>query len=154
MDDWQASGEEITERAQSFWEGLHPGVRSGLIFTVFYVVVALINAFSAGVSIVVCYPVQLLLYVANGGLAGYFASSSETYRDELAQVGAVAGLAAWVLPAIAYFILGIFFGFATLGVGFFSLIGCIVCGPVDLAIQALLGALGAWGYGRFSRARN
>lgn len=153
MNDLENYGKDLSANALGFWDGLHPGVRSGLIFTVFYVIVALINAFSAGTSIVFCYPVQLVLYVVNGALAGYFASSSEEHSGELAQVGAIAGLSAWVLPAIAYFILGLFFGFATFGIGLISLLGCLICGPVDLAIQALLGALGAWAYGHFGGAR-
>lgn len=35
------------------------------------------------------------------------------------------------------------------GAAFVGLIGCVLCGPIDLAIHAAFGALGAYIYGRY-----
>ena len=45
-------------------------------------------------------------------------------------------------------------GLVTFGIGFLGLAAWILCGPVDLAIQAICGALGAWLYGRLGGAND
>ncbi len=136
----------------SFWGRLHPGIRSAVILWVFLLVVALVNSLTGGASVVFCYPVQLLLYVGNGALAGFFAVGSGYRVEELAQVGAVAGLVAWLLPTLYYVVFGLILGLVTLGAGLFGVAAWLLCGPVDLAVQAVCGAFGGWLYGRLSGA--
>ena len=93
-------------RDAGWWQGLHPSVRSALIFCTLLLGVALLNAFT-GVSIIICYPVQLLLYVGNGALAGSFALGAGYSATDLPRVGAIAGFAAWILPAIFYLVFGL-----------------------------------------------
>ena len=140
----------VSGGAVGYWERLHPGVRSALIFWVFLLAAALIHGLTGSVSLAICYPVQVLLYVGNGALAGYFAMNSGYAVSDLPRVGAIAGLVAWVLPALFYLIFGAILGVVTLGLGFLGIVAWVLCGPVDLAIQAVCGALGAWLYGRFS----
>ncbi len=142
---------DYDERPKNFWEGLHPGVRSALIFWIVLLALALLNSFTGGTSLVFCYPVQILLYAANGALAAYFALRSGHHTSDLPRVGAIAGLVAWVMPAVYYLIVGLLLGIATLGVGWLvGAAGWLLCGPIDLSIHALFAALGAWLYGRFA----
>ena len=148
-------GNDYYDKPRGFWEGLHPGVRSALIFWVILLAIALLNSFTGGTSLVFCYPVQVLLYAANGALAAYFALGSGRHTSDLPRVGAVAGLVAWVMPAIYYLIVGLLLGLVSLGVGWLvGAAGWLLCGPIDLAIHALFAALGAWLYGRFAGGRS
>lgn len=133
-----------------FGSGLHPGVRSALIVSGVVLLISFINAFTAGTSVIFCYPVQLLIYVGNGALGAYFALNSgyDVYR--LPRVGAVAGAVAWILPAAFYLIGSLVLGLFTLGVGFLGVAVWLLCGPVDLAIHVMCAMFGAWLYGRFS----
>jgi len=152
MDDPYASdGERDTPKSPAgYWECLHPGVRSAVILWGFLIGIAVLNSFSAGASVVFSYPVQLILYVANGALAAYFALGQGYQLSDLPRVGIIAGLVAWILPALFYLIFGLILGVVTLGIGFLGVATWVLCGPVDLAIQATCGALGAWLYGRFA----
>jgi len=130
------------------WGNLHPALRSAVVFWAFLIAIALVNSFTGGTSIAFCYPVQLLLYIANGALAAHFALKAGYHPADLPRVGAIAGLLVWVLPAVYYLIAVLILGIATLGVGFLGLAGWLLCGPVDLVIQATSGAIGAWLYGK------
>jgi len=145
-------GDDRIGGAMGFWERLHPSIRSALILWAFLIGIAVINALTGGTSVVFCYPVQLLLYMANGALAGYFASGSGYRTADLPRIGAIAGFVAWILPALFYLVFGLILGLVTVGIGFLGVAAWLICGPVDLAIQATCGALGAWLYGRFSGA--
>jgi len=142
-------GEDTLSGDAGFWEGLHPGVRSAVLLWLFLIGIAILNSLTGGTSIVFCYAVQLLLYVINGALAGYFALNSGYDIPDLPQVGAIAGLVLWVLPALFYLVFDLILGLVTFGLGLLGLASWIVCGPIDLAIQAACGALGAWLYGQF-----
>lgn len=133
-----------------FGSGLHPGIRSALIVWGIILLISLINAFTAGTSVIFCYPVQLLVYVGNGALGAHFALGSGYDTPSLPQVGAVAGAVAWVLPAAFYFIGSLILGIFTLGIGFFGMAVWLLCGPVDLAIHVMFAMFGAWLYGRYS----
>lgn len=141
--------ENQIDSALGFWEGLHPGVRSAVIMWVVLIGIGLLNSVTGGTSIVFCYPVQLFLYAANGALGAYFALGSGYDPSDLPQVGAIAGLVGWILPALFYLVFGLILGLVTFGFGFVGVAAWLICGPVDLAIHATCGALGAWLYGRF-----
>ena len=142
------------DKPKNSWEGLHPGVRSALIFWVLLLAIALLNSFTGGTSLVFCYPVQVFLYAANGALAAYFALNSGHDAGDLPKIGAIAGLVAWVMPAVYYLIFGLLLGVVTLGMGWLvGAVGWLLCGPIDLAIHAVFAALGAWLYGRFAGGR-
>jgi hypothetical protein len=145
--------EDMVDNAVGFWERLHPGIRSAVILWAFLIGIAMLNSFTGGTSVVFCYPVQLLLYVGNGALAGYFALNSGYHTTDLPRIGAIAGLVAWVLPALFYLVFGFILGLVTLGIGFLGVATWMLCGPVDLAIQVTCGALGAWLYGHFTGAK-
>lgn len=152
MDDYfsDISNDDPVDQATDFWAGLHPGVRSAVLLWLFLVAIAVINSLTGGTSVVFCYPVQLLIYAANGVLAGYFALGSGYHHSDLPRVGIIAGLVAWILPALFYLIFSLILGLVTLGIGFFGIATWILCGPIELAIQATCGVLGAWAYGRFA----
>ncbi len=135
-----------------FWSGLHPSLRSAAIVWVFLLAFALVNSFTAGGSIVICYPLQLLLYFANGALAARFALDSGYSVSDLPRIGAFAALLGWLAPAIFYLVLGLVLGIVTLGAALIGTVLCIACGPIDLALHAACGALGAYVYGRISGA--
>lgn len=144
-------GNDYFDKPKGFWDGLHPGVKSALIFWILLLAIALLNSFTGGTSLVFCYPVQVLLYAANGALAAYFALGSGRQTSDLPKIGAIAGLVAWVMPAVYYLIFGLLLGVVTLGVGWLvGAAGWLLCGPIDLSIHALFAALGAWLYGRFA----
>lgn len=137
-------------RGNGFWGGMHPSLRSAIIVWIFLLAIALVNSLTAGSSIVFCYPVQLLLYVANGALAARFALDSGYAVADLPRVGAFAALLGWLAPALFYFVVGILLGIVTLGAALVGVVLCVACGPIDLAFHAACGALGAYLYGRFS----
>lgn len=130
------------------WEGLHPGVRSAMIMWILLIGVALLNTLTGNTSLLLCYPVQLLLYAGNGYMAGRFALASNYHSSELPNVGAIAGFVAWILPALFYIIFGMILGVVTLGIGFLGVALWCVFAPFDLAIHAALAAVGAWFAGR------
>ena len=132
-----------------FWYRLHPAIKSALVFTLFIVGATVLNSLSLGMSLLLCYPLQILIYVANGFLAGYFAIGAHYRRGDLPRIGAIAGALLWILPALLYIIFGVLLGISTLGIGFLSLVTWLVCAPVDLIVQAACGAIGAWLYGVF-----
>jgi hypothetical protein len=118
------------------------------LFWLFLLSIAVINSFAVGTSLIFCYPVQILLYVANGALSGYLALGSDYQPSDLPRVGAIAGLVAWVLPTLYYLVFGLILGIVTLGLGLVGAAICVFCGPVDLAIHVTCGAIGAWLYGQ------
>ncbi|MBC8492790.1 MAG: hypothetical protein H8D43_03310 [Chloroflexi bacterium] len=144
------SEKDVVDSALGFWGGLYPGIRSAVLLWLFLIGIAVLNSFTAGTSVVFCYPVQLFLYVANGSLAGYFALGSGYHTSDLPRVGAIGGFVAWILPTLFYLVFGFILGVVTLGIGFLGIAVWALCGPIDLAIQATCGALGAWLYGRFA----
>lgn len=144
------SGADVTDPALGFWSRFHPGVRSAIIVGLILTAIAVLNSFTGGTSIIFLYPVQILVYIANGVLAAYLAIRSGYQRADLPKVGAIAGAVGWVLPALFYLIFGLILGIATFGVGFLAVAVWVLCGPIDLAIHAFCGMLGGWLYGRFS----
>ena len=147
------SGDDTVGGAVGFWERLHPSIRSALILWSFLIGIAVINSLTGGTSVVFCYPVQLILYVANGALAGHFALGSDYHPSDLPRVGAIAGFVAWTLPALFYLVFDIILGLVTLGIGFLGIAVWVLCGPIDLVIQAICGAIGGWLYRRFAGAQ-
>lgn len=150
MSDLLSEGLETSRGPGGFWGSMHPSLRSAVIIWVFLIAFALVNSFTAGGSIVICYPLQLLLYLANGALAARFALDSGYSVSDLPRLGAFAALLGWLAPAIFYFVLGILLGVVTLGAALIGTVLCIACGPIDLALHAACGALGAYLYGQFS----
>lgn len=132
------------------WGNLYPGLRSSLIVWIVLLGLAIFNSLTGGSSAVVCYPVQILIYTANGALAGYFALGSGYSTTDLPRTGAIAGAIGWILPALFYFLVVFLLGVATLGIGFLGLAVWLLCGPIDLAVQASCGAVGAYVYGHFA----
>lgn len=139
--------------AVGFWERLHPGIRSALILWTFPIGIAVINSLTGRTSVVFCYPVQLILYMANGALVGHFALGSGYHPSDLPGVGAIAGFVAWIVPTLFYLVFDIILGLVTLGIGFLGIAVWLLCGPIDLVIQAISGAIGGWLYGRFTAAQ-
>jgi len=147
------SGDDMGGGAAGFWERLHPSIRSALILWAFLIGIAVINVLTGGTSVVFCYAVQLLLYAANGALAGHFALGSGYQSSDLPSVGAIAGFIAWILPALFYLVFDVILGLVTLGIGFLGLAVWVLCGPIDLVIQVICGAIGGWLYGRSTGAQ-
>lgn len=135
-----------------FFGSIPPGVRAGLITGVFLVGAGLISSFTGGTAAVFCFPVLLLIYAGNGALAGYFAGHSGADAADFSKTGAIAGLVAWGFSALYYLVIAPIVGLATIGLGFLDVARWVLCGPIDLAVQVALGALGSWAYGRFSGA--
>ena len=154
MDSWGDNDTSTSGPAGSVWGRLPPGVRSGLIVGVFLVVSGLISSLTGGASSVFCLPVLFLFYLANGALAAYFAGGMGCVASDLPKHGAIAGLVAWGVSGLYYLVVAPLVGIATLGLGFLDLARWVVCGPIDLAVQAAAGALGAWLYGRFAGVRS
>lgn len=127
------------------WSSLHPAVRSAMLMWAFLLVIALLNSFTAGTSLLFSYPIQLMLYVGNGYLAGRFALNDGRHSSELVRIGAVAGFIAWILPPVYYIVLGLM----PSGLGNLMGLGALfLCGSIDLAIHATCSAFGAWFVGR------
>lgn len=151
MDDYENWDDGDTARSggmATFWEGLHPGVRSALWFWLFLLGIAVLNTLTGGGSVVICYPLQLLLYVANGALAARLALAAGYAAVDLPRVGAIAGFVAWILPAVYYLVFDLLLGIFTLGIGLVGVATWVLCGPIELIVQTICGAIGAWLYGR------
>lgn len=151
MDYYDDYGDDLGpgDKLKGLGSGLHPSIRSALIIWVALFVIAMLNSFTGGSSILFCYGAQVLVYLGNGVLSGYFALSSGYRSSELAKVGALAGLIGWILPAVFYLIFGLVLGLVAAPIGIFGIALWILCGPVDLAIQVICGLIGAILYGRF-----
>ncbi len=147
MDDWSEYGD--IESGRGRLGGLPASLRAAAILWAVMLGLAIINTFTAGASIIFTYPGQLLLYLFNGGLAAYFALNEGTRQDDLPRLGAIAGFWLWVLPALFYIVGSLLLGLFTFGVGWLGVLGFVLCGPVDLAVEALLGMTGAWLYGKY-----
>lgn len=120
-----------------------PSIRAALIIAIGLIIVQVVNVLTIGVSLVVFYPVLLLIYLGNGALAAHFASQDHYPAHGMLVQGAGAGLALGVLEWLVYAVLISIFGAVTLGLGFTGIAVCALCGPVDVIIAALLGLLGA-----------
>ena len=127
-----------------FLSNLPAGVRAGLITGLVLIIAGVISSLTAGAAGVLCFPVLLLFYVGNGALAGHFAGGG----DDAPKAGALAGLIAWGMSALYYLVVAPLIGLATVGLGFLDIARWVLCGPIDLAVQVLLGALGGWAYSR------
>jgi len=127
--------------------------RAALFAWVGIVVLQIVNVLTVGVSLVIFYPLQALLYIASGALAAHFAYEDVYQRDipgsDIVREGAGSGLILSVLSWITYAVLIFALGLFTLGAGWLGYISFLVCVPGDLAVGALLGALGAWLFHRF-----
>jgi len=152
MSDLLSDGLGTSSGPSGFWSGLHPSLRSAAIVWIFLLAFALVNSFTAGSSLVICYPLQLLLYFGNGALAARFALDSGYAVSDLPRLGAFAALLGWIAPALFYFVAGVLLGIVTLGAALVGMVFCVACGPIDLALHAACGALGAYVYGRVSGA--
>lgn len=130
--------------------GLHPSLRAAVVIWIGIGAILLINVFTGGTSLLFCLPFQWLLYAGNGALAGSFALSSGYNNSDLPRIGALAGLFGWILPAVFYVVLSIL-GIPAFGIGLLGIAAWIVCAPLDLAVHAVLGAVGAVIYGNFAR---
>ena len=108
------------------WHSIHPGIRAAIISFAVLAFVFVGNALAAGVfaytgwsTALVCYPIQLLAYIANGLLGGW--QADETRRalvptvgppgarvrrnvPNYIAIGAIAGLVLAVLAALVYFL--------------------------------------------------
>lgn len=135
--------------SESFWDRLHPSIKSAALIWLGVLVLQIINVVTVGVSLVIAYPLQLLIYVGNGALAAYIADGDEYPEDEFVRIGAGAGVALSALTWVVYVVLIFVLGVATLGVGWTGLLSCIICGPIDLLVAVLCSALGAWIFQQF-----
>src|SRR5207248_1300904 len=99
--------------------------------------------------LVLCLPVNLVIYLGTGTLAAYLADRGGNSGEDPVKLGAVAGLLSWVLHAVSTIVLGLIFGFATLGFGFIGMVGWLICGPLIVVVQAGLGAAGGALYRNF-----
>lgn len=116
------SNRGINGDQMGFLRGLHPGIRAAVIFSLVLLGINLIHTFTGGAT-TICYPVQLLFYIANGALAGYLASGSGYDAADFPRVGAIAGLVAWIMPAIYLLIIVTILDLATPGVKFLGIVG-------------------------------
>jgi hypothetical protein len=133
--------------------GMHPGFLAGLIVGALLTVLGLVSSITGGAVAVICLPLMLLIYAGAGVLAGYLSVRSGRGADNLSKMGAIAGLVSWGISAVYYLLIAPLVGFATLGLGLVDVARWLICGPVQVAVQVALGALGAWAFGRFSGAR-
>jgi hypothetical protein len=140
--------------AKGLWRKLHPGIRSSLILGAFWLGLTLLQSFSAGFSLLLCFPIHWMLYIANGVLASRLATTSGYQSADMPKVGAIAGLVGWILPALFYLIFHVILGIVTFGVGFFGIATWIIFGPLDLAFQISLAALGAVLFRRYRDAQS
>lgn len=132
------------ESRRGFWDNLHPSIKAAVIVWLGVLVLQIVNVVTVGLSLVVSYPVQLLIYVGNGALAAYFADEGSYAQSDLVRTGAVAGAGLIVLTWIVYVVRIFILGVATLGVGRTGLLSCVICGPADVVVSVLCGILGAW----------
>lgn len=150
MNDFNEYGSSAVKSAKGSWNRLHPGIRSALALGVVLLGLNILQTLSAGTSLIVCLPIQVMLFGVNGGLAAYFALQSGYHTSDLPRVGVVAGFFGWILPSIFYLIFGVILGLVTFGIGFLGIAAWILCFPISLMTQIILGAGGAWLYGRFA----
>jgi hypothetical protein len=128
-------------------------LRAALLAWAGILVLQIVNVLTVGVSLIVFYPLQGLLYVAGGALAAHFAYEDVYQRDiaqtDIVREGAGAGLVLSILSWLAYAVLIFVLGVLSLGAGWLGCLSFAFCLPGDLAVGAALGALGAWLFQRF-----
>ena len=120
-----------------------PFLKASMIVVVGLIVMQVINVMTVGISLIVFYPIQLVIYLGNGALAAHFAKQ-EGFDDVWVQQGALAGLTFGIIEWVIYAILISVLGAITLGLGWFTGgIACLICGPLDILVAVGLGAFGA-----------
>lgn len=130
-------------------QGMHPVLLAALIMLIPIVVLRLLNAYVFFDSLwsVYLYPVQLVCYLVSGVLAAKFFASSLHYvrprnlNDQPVKLGAGAGLTLGILNLVLSIIFVLTMSLTFYG-GIFGKVSAVVCGPLDVFLALLLGALG------------
>ena len=131
----------------SWFLGLSPFIRAALIFALPFIVADFFNYYSAGTTLVFSMPILALLYAGCGALAGKFTANQGTSSSGYIGVGALAGLALWLISTVTNTIIGLIIG--TLSFGTTLLLGLpylCLCAPVQLIGGGLIGGFGGFIY--------
>ncbi len=143
----------LPTQSLSRWQRTNPAVRSAVLTWVVLTASPIIVAATGGATVALCFPLHVLVYIATGALAAYFALGSGYPVERLPRIGATAGAIGWILPALIAIIASVL-GIAAWGVGILGIAAWVLCGPLSLAAQVVCGALGAWLYGRFGSSQS
>jgi len=133
-----------------FFSRLSPASKAALIFAVPFTAADFFNYYSAGTSLIISLPVQIILYIACGALAAYFASNLGEYSTNLFAVGAKAGFTLWLISTVVNTILALIFGALTFGGALLlGLPYLCLCAPVQAIGGILMGGMGGFILGLF-----
>jgi hypothetical protein len=109
-----------------------------------YAALAVVDVFTIGLSFPFTFGFQLLLSLLAGYAAGWLLKRQPDGDSWLrfGSTGAIAGLIIPVMSTLATILLGLIFGFATMGVTLLGGALSCVCLPLTVFACAMLGALG------------
>jgi hypothetical protein len=126
-----------------FLAGLPPNVRAAVLFAIPFIVVDLINYFSAGMGLVISLPILALMYTACGALAAKFAGDDGQNESEFLFIGATSGLLLWLTSTVVNVVISLIVGTASLGTTLLLGVPYLcLCAPAQLIGGGLLGTLG------------
>jgi hypothetical protein len=156
------------------WDRIPAGIRAGIIFAPILFLLFLINSVGIGLfsstgitAGMVCYPIQILAYAANGFLAGSQARSTHNKatrmvgrehervrnrRPNYVAQGALAGVVLGIIAILVYFIVGAAANSLIPGLGLFMSIGGASIALfliVDFAVCVGAGIIGGMIYNHF-----
>jgi hypothetical protein len=144
-----------TSGVVTFFSGLHPSIRAALLFAIPFIVVDFFNYYSAGTALVLSLPVLAILYGACGALACKFAAGQGRTSSDFLWIGTVGGLALWLASTVVNTVISLIIGAASLGITLFLGIPYLcLCAPFQLIGGGLMGMLGGFLYGLFTRPRS
>lgn len=136
------------------WYGrIPPSLLAALIFAIPFMIVDFFNYYSAGTALALALPIQFVLYVGVGALAGKFTASRGS--NNFIKNGAIAGISLWLISTVVNTIIALIVGAASLGSTLLlGLPYLCLCAPFGLIGSLLVGGLGGviygWLHGRSS----
>ena len=119
------------------YRSFSPASRAAILFTIPFTLVDAIHYYTAGTSLLLSFPLVVLIYLACGVVAARMATQDNPTADKLFRVGGMAGLRLWLTSTAINTLISVLLGFVSLGI---TIVGTILY----LCFSAPLHALGSW----------
>jgi len=123
-----------------------PAVWAALLVWLLYLVLAVVDALTLGLSFPFTWLFQMGLCLVAGALAGWLNDRQPTATTRYGRLGAIAGLLVPVFSTLTVLLLGLVLGFSTLGLSLAGGALACICLPVTLHVALGAGWLGGWFY--------
>ncbi len=144
MNDYDWGDGRTSRRAFSTWPA---PIRATVLVSIGLLILNVITFLSAGTAAPLSLPLLALVYLGCGALAARFSDEDESAANPTV-VGALAGLALWIVSFLVNTLLTLLLGAPSFGLSFLVGIPILcLCGPVELLAGAFMGSLGGFLYG-------